>query len=185
MSQRFLKKDGDIREVFQTMLESPEFWSLDAYRAKVKTPLEFVASAVRATGADVSDATPLSRTLQAMGMPLYGAQPPTGYSTKADAWVNSSSLLARMNFALTLTGGKLKGVQTNSDNTAAGDPSAVLAQIENTLLAGDVSKQTHETIAAKLNDPAIAQRQLDDAVRSPNVNVITGLLLGSPEFQRR
>jgi hypothetical protein len=76
-------------------------------------------------------------------------------------------------------------VQTNSDNTAAGDPSAVLAQIENTLLAGDVSTQTHETIAAKLNDPAIAQRKLDDAVRSPNVNVIIGLLLGSPEFQRR
>jgi uncharacterized protein (DUF1800 family) len=186
MSQTFLKKDGDIREVLKTMLESPEFWSPDAYRAKVKTPLEFVVSAVRASGADVGDAMPLARQLQTLGMPLYGAQPPTGYSTKADAWVNSASLLGRMNFALALSGGKLKGVRVESDlATASGDSEQVLAQLENTLLAGDVSKQTHDTIAAKLDDPAITQRKLDDPERAPNVNVITGLLLGSPEFQRR
>jgi len=186
MSQKFLKKDGDIREVLKAMLESPEFWSLEAYRAKVKTPLEFVVSGVRATGADVGDATPLARQLQSMGMPLYGAQPPTGYSTKADAWVNSSSLLGRMNFALALTGGKLKGVRVDADtNVASHDPPGVLAELENTLLAGDVSKQTHDTIAAKLDDPAITQRKLDDAARAPDVKVITGLLLGSPEFQRR
>lgn len=185
MSQRFLKKDGDIREVLKAMLESPEFWAPDAYRTKVKTPLEFVVSAARATGADVSDAAPLARALQAMGMPLYGAQPPTGYSTKADAWVNSSSLLARMNFALVLTGGKLKGVRVEPDNLAAADSQQVLATMENTLLAGDVSRQTHETISAKLNDPAITQRKLDDAARTPNAGLIMGLLLGSPEFQRR
>jgi len=186
MSQTFLKKDGDIREVLKAMLSSPEFWSPDAYRAKVKTPLEFVVSAVRASGADVGDAMPLARQLQTLGMPLYGAQPPTGYSTKADAWVNSSSLLGRMNFALALTGGKLRGVRVASSLTAASaDPRQALAQLENTLLAGDVSKQTHETIAAKLDDPAITQRKLDDPERAPNVKVITGLLLGSPEFQRR
>jgi Protein of unknown function (DUF1800) len=120
-----------------------------------------------------------------MGMPLYGAQPPTGYLTKADAWVNSSSLLARMNFALTLTGGKLKGVQTKSDGPSGSDTQVSLARIENTLLGGDVSRQTHETIAAKLGDPVTTQGSLDDSVRVPNVALITGLLLGSPEFQRR
>jgi len=69
MAQTFLKKNGDIREVLKTMLDSPEFWAPEAYRAKVKTPLEFVASAVRATGAEVTDATPLTRQLQNMGMP--------------------------------------------------------------------------------------------------------------------
>ena len=106
MAQTFLKKDGDIREVLKTMLHSPEFWAPEAYRAKVKTPLEFVVSAVRASGAEVNDAMPLARQLQNMGMPLYGMQPPTGYSMKADAWVNSSALLGRMNFALALTTGK-------------------------------------------------------------------------------
>ena len=95
------------------MFRSPEFWAPESYRAKVKTPLEFVVSAVRASGAEVSDAMPLARQLQTMGMPLYGMQPPTGYSMKADAWVNSSALLGRMNFALALTAGKLKGIQVD------------------------------------------------------------------------
>ena len=189
MAQTFLKKDGDIREVLRTMLQSPEFWAPDAYRAKVKTPLEFVVSAVRASDADVTDANPLARQLVIMGMPLYGAQPPTGYSTKAETWVNSSALLDRMNFALALTNGRIKGSSlTDSPSwspSASTDPEQTLTSLENTLLAGDVSKQTHDTIASRLEDPKITQRKLDDASRPPNVSMIEGLLLGSPEFQRR
>ncbi len=189
MAQTFLKKDGDIREVVKTMLHSPEFWSPDAYRAKVKTPLEFVVSAARATGAQIDNAAPLAYQLQLMGMPLYGMQPPTGYSMKADAWVNSAALLGRMNFALALTAGRFKGVQVDTDEILGPnpslDPSQAQAVLENSFLAGDVSKQTHDIIAARLPDPKIAQRKLDDPAHAPNVKVIAGLILGSPEFQRR
>jgi uncharacterized protein (DUF1800 family) len=190
MAQTFLKKNGDIREVLQTMFESPAFWAPEAYRAKVKTPLEFVVSAVRASGAEVTDAMPLAYQLQTMGMQLYGMQPPTGYSMKADAWVNSSALLGRMNFALALTGGKVRGVQVDPARMlGAGkeppDSRQSLRVLENSLLAGDVSKQTHDTVESELEDPAVSQRKLDDPVRPPNVGMITGLLLGSPEFQRR
>jgi len=190
MAQTFLKKDGDIREVLKTMLRSPEFWSPDAYRAKIKTPLEFVVSAVRASDADVSDAMPLVRQLQNMGMPLYGAQPPTGYSSKSDAWVNSSALLGRMNFAIALTGRKLKGVQVATAqelnaNAPPPDAEQALAILEGRLLESDVSKQTHETILARLQDPNVGQRKPDDPQRPPDVGLIAGLLLGSPEFQRR
>jgi uncharacterized protein (DUF1800 family) len=190
MAQTFLKKDGDIREVLATLFHSPEFWASGAYRAKVKTPLEFVVSAVRASGAEIEDALPLARQLQTLGMPLYGMQPPTGYSMKADAWVNSSALLGRMNFALALTGGKMKGVQVDSARMIAAsstprDAQGALAFLETALLAGEVSKQTHETIAAQLEDPNISQRKLDDVARTPKVSMIAGLLLGSPEFQRR
>ena len=118
MAETFLKKDGDIREVLRTMFHSPEFWAADAYRAKMKTPFEFVASAARASGADIQNALPLVGTLNRMGMPLYGMQPPTGYSMKAEAWVNSSALLNRMNFALALGSGRLPG--------ASLDPQALL-----------------------------------------------------------
>ena len=193
MAQTFLKKDGDIREVLQTMFKSPEFWSGDAYRAKVKTPLEFVVSALRASGAEISNAMPIANQLRNMGMPLYGMQPPTGYSMKADAWVNSSALLGRMNFALALASGKLRGTRADVESqfaagptpVSATDPQQILAVLENSLLAGDISKQTHDTIVARLEDPQISRRKLDDPARSPNVAVIAGLLLGSPEFQRR
>jgi uncharacterized protein (DUF1800 family) len=187
MTQTFLKKHGDIREVLRTMFSSPEFWAPEAYRAKVKTPLEFVVSAVRASGAQVDDARALLGTLNTMGMMPYGMQPPTGYSMKADAWVNSSALLGRMNFALGLAAGKMRGISVDSAQLASGaaDGQQALAALENLLLAGDVSKQTHDTISKQLDDPQISQRRLDDSSHPPNLAAITGLILGSPEFQRR
>jgi uncharacterized protein (DUF1800 family) len=192
MTKTFLKKKGDIREVLRTMFKSPEFWSPDIYRAKVKTPLEFIVSAVRASGAQVDDARALVGTLNNMGMMPYGMQPPTGYSMKADVWVNSSALLGRMNFALGLAAGKIRGVKIDSPagTTAAGkevttDPQQTLLTLENSLLSGDISKQTHDTISKQLEDPKISQRRLDNPRRPPNVAAITGLILGSPEFQRR
>ena len=189
MAETFRKKDGDIREVLKTMLRSPEFWSTDAYRAKVKTPFEFVVSALRATGAGVGDAGPLARQLQNLGMPLYGMQPPTGYSMKADAWMSSAALLGRMNFALALTSGKLKGLQVDpayllGANGTANDPQQTLAVLENNLLAADISRQTHDTIVTQLEDPKLDSR-FGDQARSPSFSVIAGLLLGSPEFQKR
>jgi uncharacterized protein (DUF1800 family) len=201
MAKIFLKKKGNIREVLDTLFHSPEFWDYTTYRAKVKTPLEFVASAVRATGAEIEDAQPLVGQLNRMGMPLYGAQPPTGYSMKAEAWVSSSALLTRMNFALALTSGKIKGVKVDAvqlAGTSSGPPdsAATLATLEASLLVGGVSQQTHDSIVAQIDAAGKngaqpkpnnkgGARKPADAARPPDVSTIAGLLLGSPEFQRR
>ncbi len=184
MAKTFQKKKGDIREVLSTLFHSPEFWADDAYRAKVKTPLEFVASAARAAGAEVEEAMPLANQINRMGMPLYGAQPPTGYSMKAETWVSSSALLTRMNFALALTAGKIRGVKVDAVQLAGGppvpaDPSLALSDLETKLLAADVSKQTHDSIVAQ------TQSNNGPKPKPPDASMIAGLLLGSPEFQRR
>ena len=189
MADTFLKKDGDIREVLRTMFHSPEFWAADAYRAKVKTPLEFVASAVRVSGVDVTNAQPLVQALNRMGMPLYGMQPPTGYSMKAETWVNSSALLNRMNFALQLGSGRLPGINANPQTILRGatpqDSDAAVAALESIILSGDVSPQTDAVIRKQLDDPQITQRKLDDPAKTPNYGAIAGLIMGSPEFQKR
>jgi uncharacterized protein (DUF1800 family) len=183
MAKTFEKKRGDIREVLTTLFHSPEFWDDDAYRAKVKTPLEFVASALRATAAGVDDVMPLARQVANMGMPLYGAQPPTGYSMKADTWVSSSALLNRMNFALGLTAGKIRGVKVDTAQLVGSPPALLdaalaLSTMEGKLLADDVSKQTHDSIMAQIEAP-------QKPARPPDASMIAGLLLGSPEFQKR
>jgi uncharacterized protein (DUF1800 family) len=104
-AKKFLDTKGDLREVTRTIITSPEFFAAEAYRAKVKTPLEFVVSAIRASDATIMNAQPLVRVMQELGMPLYGCQPPTGYSMTADAWVNTGALLNRMNFAVQLVNG--------------------------------------------------------------------------------
>jgi uncharacterized protein (DUF1800 family) len=111
-AKRFRDTDGDLREVMRTILTSPEFAAPDVYAAKVKSPFEFVVSALRATAADPIDAKPLIRQLQQMGMPLYQCQPPTGYKDTADAWLNSGALVNRINFALKLAGGDQALAQT-------------------------------------------------------------------------
>lgn len=171
MATTFTKSHGEIREVLRTLFKSPEFWAPESYRAKVKTPFEFVVSSVRASGAEVTDATQLAQTLNRMGMPLYGMQPPTGYSMKAETWVNSAALINRMNFSLALSAGKIHGVNVDPNQLAGGlaDENAALDALSKALLAGDVSPQTKETISKQAAEPA----------------VISGLLMGSPEFQRR
>jgi len=139
VATRFRETDGDLREITRAILTSPEFLSKDAYGAKVKTPFEFVASALRATGADVQDARPLVREVQQLGMPLYMCQPPTGYKDTGDAWVNTGALVSRMNLALRLASGQVKGTYV--------DPSAEVH------LAGEVSDTTRATIA-RATDPA-------------------------------
>ncbi|HEX6163237.1 MAG TPA: DUF1800 domain-containing protein [Vicinamibacterales bacterium] len=108
---RFTETRGDLREVVKLIVLSPEFSSPGAYRAKVKTPLEFVASALRATGAEVRTAQPLARTLRDMGMPVYFCQPPTGYEETATTWVTAGALVSRMNFAVDLSKNAVRGVR--------------------------------------------------------------------------
>jgi uncharacterized protein (DUF1800 family) len=189
MSKTFLKTDGDIRAVLQTMFRAPEFWAPEAYRARVKTPFEFVVSSLRATQAEISDPQPLLAMLNKMGMPLYGMQPPTGYSTKADVWVNSAALLDRMNFGLALAGNRLPGTSFNLSQLLNGaaapdDPYQVQLKLEQMLIPGDISKQTHQTIEERIVTPQ-AMAQFEEPGHPANVNVIAGLLLGSPEFQRK
>jgi hypothetical protein len=189
MAQTFLKTDGNIREVLRTMIYSPEFWSKDAYHAKVKTPFELVASATRAVGAEVEVPLALVQWTSRIGQPLYQCEPPTGYSDKADAWVNTGSLLSRMNFSLALTANRVRGAQTDIDSLFGGktgvDPHATLNRAIELILGGDASQETRDTLEKQMDDPQVLQATLDDKVKQVNVAMIAGLVLGSPEFQRR
>jgi uncharacterized protein (DUF1800 family) len=189
MAETFLKSDGDIREVLHTMIYSPEFWSKDVYRTKIKTPFELVVSATRAVGAEVDMPFMLVQWTNRIGQPLYQCEPPTGYSSKADAWVNTGALLNRMNFSLALTTNRLRGAQVNVEallgDPAATDPHATLDRAVQALLGGQLSQQTRETLEKQLADPQILQASLDDPVKQVNAAMIAGLVLGSPEFQRR
>ena len=164
---RFRETRGDLREVVRTIVSSPEFFAAGAYRAKVKTPFEFAVSAVRATGIEMAGALPVVQALRDLGMPLYGCQPPTGYADRADAWVNTGALLGRMNFAVALTEGKLRGVRPGRASWD-GDPARTRDMLINTALAGDISAGTRATV-----EKASTSAQT------------VALLLGSPEFQRR
>ena len=169
MAKTFLKTDGDLRAVMQTMLTSREFFSQGAWQAKIKTPLEMVVSAVRASGGNTTDSFTLVQKVADMGEPLYGKLEPTGYRDTADAWLSTASVMARINFANALAAGQVAGVKV--DTARFGEKDA--ASIAHDLLHRDASPQTLAAI----------ERGLAGKPASPAV--IMGLVISSPEFQRR
>ncbi|MDQ2832272.1 MAG: DUF1800 domain-containing protein [Acidobacteriota bacterium] len=232
MTAAFLASDGDIKAVLRAMFQSPEFWSPEIYRAKVKTPEEFVLSAVRASGAEVTNALPLVQSLDRLGMPFYGMQMPNGYSWKAEQWVNTGDLVSRMNFALSLSSNRLPGVVTDwtgllggqkpgasgAEYSVGGDEAGVAdaaargrekrleavllgqapgERTRSTVLEEFRSQQTHqqaeknfsilpndqEAMAQLLN--ASGPKQQARPALDREAATMAGLLLGSPEFQRR
>jgi uncharacterized protein (DUF1800 family) len=190
MAKEFQSSDGDIRAVMKTMIYSPEFWSRDAYRSKVKTPFELVVSTARALGTDVDTPMPLVQWAGRIGEPLYQCQPPTGYSDKADAWVNTGALLNRLNYSLALASNKVRGSRSDTasllgvDDTG-GNAKAALDRAVQVFLGGQTSPTTVETLQKQLDSPQILQAKLDDPIKRVDLGVVAGLVLGAPEFQRR
>ena len=119
VAKKFLATDGDLRATVRAIIDSPEFWDPKQYRAKVKSPFEFIVSAIRVTGADATDARPIVRSLQQLGMPLYQCQPPTGYKDTTDAWVRSH-IKAEI---FTAEFGQQEGLKAQAEN----DPQVVKA----------------------------------------------------------
>jgi uncharacterized protein (DUF1800 family) len=189
MAQSFQSSDGDIRVVMKTMIWSPEFWSRETYRAKIKTPYELVVSAARAMGTDVDTPMPLVQWVGRIGEPLYQCQPPTGYADKGEAWVNTGALLNRLNYSLALAGNKMRGARTDVASLmgldASTDPKAALDRAVQVFLGGQVGPTTVETLEKQLENPQVVQAKLDDPRKQVDLGVVAGLVLGAPEFQRR
>jgi uncharacterized protein (DUF1800 family) len=237
MAKAYMASGGDIPTVLKTLFRSPEFWAAGDDSAKVKTPLEYVVSAVRASNANVANFEPLVNALRQMGMPLYGCVPPVGYKWDEADWVSTGALVDRMNFALSLAANKLPGITVgwapemdmsalDSDAPAqqvVPTPETEETRLEQVLLPGGVSDATRSA-ALKEFEAQSAQGATDapmvmardpqapesfdkiragsgagsgaTAARRPNRapaadayeredQLLAGLLLGSPEFQRR
>jgi len=190
-AKKFLETKGDLREVTQVIISSPEFFAPEAYRAKVKSPLEFVISAVRTSGATIANAQPIAQALRSQfGMPLYGCQPPTGYSNTADAWVNTGALLSRMNFALQLVnGGQARpDARPNGQPFPAGRPAQLARaplRVDVVALAPDTTDATRDRVIQSMLAGDVSDATKTVLAKAETPQHLVALVLGSPEFQRR
>ena len=168
---------GDIREVLRAIFQSPEFWAPEYREAKVKTPLEFVVSAVRAVGGEPDSTLALAQVVGRLGEPLYLDQPPTGYPETQDAWVNSGALLKRLNVAMGIAAGRAPGIAVDLDRLFAGDgdPALLADRVNQLILDGTATPNTLRVLREQTATLPPAQARV----------MAVGLALGSPEFQRQ
>jgi uncharacterized protein (DUF1800 family) len=169
MAQTFMKTDGDLRAVLETMFRSPEFFSEGAWGARIKSPLEMVVSTVRAMGGEVADAYTLVRKIAEMGEPLYGKLEPNGYPDTGEAWLSTAGIIARMNFPAALTSGQIPGVSLDTSRWKGMDGPAIARD----LMGHEASAQTLSAIETGLQG------------KDPAPSLIASLILSSPDFERR
>jgi uncharacterized protein (DUF1800 family) len=188
VAKRYLATDGDLRQTVRAVVESPEFFDPKYYRAKVKSPFEYVVSAIRAAGGETNARPPLLREIGKMGEPLYLCQPPTGYSDSAEAWVSAGALVARLNFALALASNRVPGTSVALERLMAPEDAAdsrrAVDALARVLVGGDLSAETRRTIESRIESPA-GEGTPQDPSANTQLPLIAGLILGSPEFQRQ
>ena len=203
----FTRTDGDIRAVVRTIVTSPEFFSREAFRAKVKSPFEVVLSALRALDATPDRTGRTAQVIASLGQPTFGRQTPDGWPETAGGWMGTGAILNRINFGLVLAAGRVPGV-----NPMAFPGAEMLRQapreqqvdaVVNAFLGGDASSVTRAVLltgrnplldAATVSDLSAPMRPVQrPAPARANAPVpqlrglaqVVGLALGSPEFQRR
>jgi uncharacterized protein (DUF1800 family) len=192
----FLKTDGDLRAVYKELFALPEFWAESVRRTKIKTPWEFVVSGARALGATVEVSSkgppgPL-QVLEQMGEPIYRCQPPTGFKATAENWVNPGALVTRINFGLALASGRYpvlsvdrERFQLRLEAEQAHDISASVERLAQWLLAGELSDAVRKRLEAELEADEKVVSEAPSHHMTVSLAKMLGLVLGSPEFQRR
>jgi uncharacterized protein (DUF1800 family) len=184
-TRTFLETDGDIREVVRTIVTSTEFFSRSAYRSKVKSPFELVASALRAVGAQPDTTMRSAQMVAYLGAPIFGHQAPNGWPETGEAWMNSGAILNRINFGLGLAAGRVPGATVSHWSEAERLRSATREQqmdaVVAAFLGGQASPDTREILLNGENPLAakLASMQLNGLAQ------VVGLAIGAPEFQRR
>ena len=207
----FLKTDGSIRETLRAIVTAPEFFSPATYRAKVRSPFEYVAAAMRALNAETDGDRPVLDAIGRMGQPVFGRITPDGYADRADQWLSSGAMVARFNFANALATNRIKGTtidvskllpsvdQANKDSVATqlihltifGDVSSgTRAALEKTARSGSAVNQVAPTPppAANVSVAFSGSGTPSPAASAPVIPYISELitlLIGSPEFQQR
>lgn len=183
----FRKTKGDIREVLRTILRHPEFYSREHFKAKFKTPLEFVISALRATEADVTRPDVIVDAVARLGMPIYGCEDPTGWEDTAEAWRDPGVMALRWRFALDLARGKVRGMKIGERfyYDLPEDPLDLLDSMIKRVVPAGLGSNTYAVL-----ERVVFKRVQDGMVegergRKELAKTIVGILLGSPEFQQQ
>jgi uncharacterized protein (DUF1800 family) len=149
-AQVYLRTDGDIREVVRAIITSPEFFSQQAFRSKVKSPFEVVVSAVRALNAAPDSSPRSAQVIAFLGQPIFGHQAPNGWPETGEAWMNTGAILNRINFGMAVAAGRLPGVDLRTlpalDTIRSAPRQTQVDVVVATILNGMVSPDTRAVL---------------------------------------
>jgi uncharacterized protein (DUF1800 family) len=192
LADSFRKSGYDIAEVIGTILRSRHFFSEHAYRQRVKSPVEFALGAANAMGNVVNPRALVSR-IDDMGQRLFGPPNVKGWPG-GKSWLNTSTVLARHNFAQTLTSGTSdinKGSPEGAPPSSAivdpaaylrrekiTEPEKILDTLADIVFQDELAAKTRDRLLTFLKDGEPKAAAFDQRVRET-----IHALLCMPEYQ--
>lgn len=206
LSRAFQRSQGNSQAMIEALLQSPEFWKKEHVGAKIKSPLELLASSLRILDARLSPDSELAQYLGRMGQELYACRPPTGWPDRAETWLTPGNLVQRLSFAHLLASQQVRGVQFDKQRLKPKKPvknaNQALQAYAQLLLPGRDNSDTIRLLQEAAADPGYSKsviatsRSQGKKIPKPKPrsrfeftpeteNNILGLLLGCPQFQRR
>jgi uncharacterized protein (DUF1800 family) len=155
----FQQQRYNVGAVVSEILNMDAFYSEKAYRALVKSPAELVAQTIKATGADERSYILAAQAMAPMGQVLFYPPNVAGWPG-GTSWINSSTLLSRINF------GNAAALRMR-----ASLPSLSLDQLTHSLVDGNLSPSTNEALATYAQQHPTEQSGL------------LSMVMATPEFQ--
>jgi uncharacterized protein (DUF1800 family) len=214
IAKSFTDSKGDIKTTLRTIFTDDEFYAIENYRAKIKTPFELAISSIRTLGGETGSSPALIGLLEKMGETPYGYQAPTGYGDTSEDWVNTGALLERLNYAIALSANQIPNTKVDLSKYSNMDKAKVLDNAVAAILDNDISANTKASLLKQIEmplpeakagsemdeDSAMAgnagknggkelrqtgQARLTPPRGNPEVYKVISLVLGTPEFQRQ
>jgi uncharacterized protein (DUF1800 family) len=212
IAKAFTNSKGDIKTTLKAIFTDDEFYNIENYRAKIKTPFELAVSSIRTLGADTTASPALLALLQKMGETPYGYQAPTGYGDTSEDWVNTGALLERLNYAIALSSNRIPNTKVDLKKFDAKDKSKILDNAIAQILDNEISPNTKASLLKQIDQPLPdvkegtetednltidnmrgggqgaginRQARLLPPSGNPEIYKVISLVLGTPEFQRQ
>jgi uncharacterized protein (DUF1800 family) len=159
LADTFQQSHYNVGAVVREIFSMDAFYSEKAYRALVKSPAELTAQTLRATGADARAFLAAANAMAPMGQLLFYPPNVAGWPG-GTSWINSSTLLNRINFA-----------NAAARRGAASSPAQTVDQLTATLVDGNLTSNTRDGLHA------FAAAHPDD---HPG---LLSMVMATPEFQ--
>ena len=179
VSRTFYDSNFDMQRVLLQLFLSPEFQDDSAYFARYAWPVEFVVKAIKETGWAGFSVDGALSPLLAMGQQLFEPPDVNGWDT-GPGWFSTGGMLARMNFAATLTGNQRFNLREAARPSKA-SPQSVLSFALERLSPSPFENAPYDELLAYLR--AGTSWTGSDAELLAKTAGVTHLVLASPQYQ--
>ena len=185
LAKTFNDSGYSITALLKDILTSEEFYTQQAYRSKIKSPAELIAGTIRALGIESTVTYQVRKYMGPMGQELFNPFDVSGWPENEE-WINSSTLLNRLNFVNAVAEGNRRHFDYDLVNMidlkTVNETKDVIDHFVDILLDGEISEEEKGIYIAYL-DGLLKGEDLQTGLTKDRLASLVYLVMSSPDYQ--